>query len=79
MFYNTFNNAHIIQVLCFNFTTFHRVGNFYLLSGYNFVIHRDEKKMKREEASLRADAEFAKEKKALKTTRINVIPLLGCC
>jgi len=44
-----------------------------------FVIHRDEKQTKREQVSLQADAENANEKKELKTTRINVIPLLGCC
>lgn len=64
-----------VQVLCFYLQPF--VGTFCHLLLF-FVIHRHEKQIKREQVSVQAAAEFAKEKKALNTTRLNVIPFLGC-
>ena len=43
-----------------------------------FVIRRHEKQIKCEQISPQAAAEFAKEKKALKTTRIIIMALLVC-
>ena len=43
-----------------------------------FVTRRHEKQIKCEQVSPQAAADFAKEKKALKTTRIIVVGLLGC-
>ena len=43
-----------------------------------FVTRRHEKQIKCEQVSLQAAADFAKEKKALKTTRIIIIALLLC-
>ena len=43
-----------------------------------FVTRRHEKQIKCEQVSLQAAADFAKEKKALKTTRIIIVALLFC-
>ena len=43
-----------------------------------FVTRRHEKQIKCEQVSPQAAADFAKEKKALKTTRIIIMALLGC-
>ena len=80
----------ILESFSGEFKTITRVAGFFLvvlslslilfchLSVY-FATRRHEKQIQREQVSPQAAADFAKEKKALKTTRIIIMALLLCC
>ena len=70
--------ASIISVTGFIFGCFNILLIVYFHLSVYFVTRRHEKQIKSEQVSPQAAADFAKEKKALKTTRIIIMALLVC-